>query len=468
MDKEILYAERLTTDHPSEQNIDHISFSLRQGEILAVTGLHDSGLSALAAALCGQLPICGGVLYIGDQPVKLISYKQGNQFGIYQITQASSIVSNLSISENMNILQMQDRRRFIINPKINLETTRAVFDHYGIIGDPDGYPDSLSSGAQMQLAICRSVICGARILICHSIGEGLSEDDTLSLQQFLKKLRDEGIAILFITNDMRKALAVSDRVAVMRHGLLCYDMETSAASSEEIVRCMAMQNPPSVIPVDIPIQSSKIFLQDLALPGREDRRFSAELCGGKAVGLFWSNGSYGDLLKRMFSGLVPSNGTVRENDMTQPFCVWRQENRHRISCLGIRFWERNLIENMTVAENILLRTYYHFNSRFGMLNDSMLRLALQEFAKTHKIDLRWFQCYPRHLPPELRNQVVLWSVLLAPPKLLVLDCPMFAMDEQIRHNYLSCLDELKSMGTAILWSDNGESPKYYCDHCITV
>ena len=72
------------------------------------------------------------------------------------------------------------------------------------------------------------------------------------------------------------------------------------------------------------------------------------------------------------------------------------------------------------------------------------------------------------LPPELRNQIVLWGVLFSPPKLLVLDCPMYGMDEQIRQSFLVCLKKLKAAGTAILWSDNSETLRNYSDQFVVL
>ncbi len=469
MNKEILYVENLSTSQPSSQNIDNITFSLEQGKIMGITGLHNSGITALAAALSGEIPVSHGTIYLEDRPLRLTSRVQANRLGIFRIIQEQAVIPTLTISENMNILKIQSRKNHILDPKMNLETTRAVFKHYGIGGDPDGYPASLSVGQLTQLSICRAVICGARVLVCYALGEGTSEADFLSLRRFLRMLRDEDLAVLLITPDARKALQLSDRVAVMRSGMLCYQRDAAEASFEEMLLHMAIQEATSAVsPVLSESEIHRISLRDLtiAAPLMRSRTITVDLCGGTSTGLFWPSGNYGNDLKRAFLGEVPASGTVVENGRTESFRSWRKRNRCHIACLGIRFWEHDIQEHMTVGENLLLRTYHRFGHRLGVLNTDMLALALREFSSSHGLDPDCLSYYPRHLSPELRHQVVLWSVLLAPPKLLVLDCPMFTMDEQIRRNYLSALDELKANGTAILWSDNGEFPKYYCDSYI--
>lgn len=471
MNQEILYAENLTTNQPSSQNIDHVSFSLEQGRIMGITGLHNSGITALAGALCGEIPLSRGTVYLEDRPLHLTSRAQANRLGIFRITQEQAVIPTLTISENMNILKMQSQKNHILDPKMDLETTRSVFQHYGIGGDPDGYPASLSVGQLTQLSICRAVICGARVLVCYALGEGTSEADMRSLRRFLQMLRDEDISILLITPDARKALLLSDRMAVMRSGMLCYQRDTAEASLEDMVHHMAIQKAAEPLPqAPASARSWQIGLRDLtvALPQICEHPITADLQSGTSVGLFWPSSDYGNKIKKVFLGQLPATGTVIENGRVESFQSWRKRNRHQIACLGLRFWEQDLQEHMTVGENLLLRTYHRYDRRGGILNQAMLKLALREFSGSHGLDPDCLNCYPRHLPPELRHQVVLWSVLFAPPKLLVLDCPMFTMDEQIRQNYLRALDELKVGGTAILWSDNGEFPKYYCDRYLSV
>ena len=471
MKKEILYVEQLTTDQSSSQNIDHVTFSLEQGKILGITGLHNSGIMALAGALSGEIPICHGTVYLEDAPVKLTSRTQANQLGIFHITQELAVIPTLTVSENMNILRMQNRQNLILHPRTDLETTRSVFEHYRIGGNPDGYPPALSVGQRTQLSICRAVICGARVLICSAPGEGTSEADLLSLRRFLQMLRDEGLSILIITPDARTALFLSDQVAVMRSGMICYRREVQEASLEDMVCCMAAMKAAAPLLRQSPEREDyRIGLRNLIIPGTKTRShpINLDLAGGTSLGLLWPAQSYGSDVRKAFLGQSSASGTVLQNGCKEPFRKWRKRNRHQIACLGLRFWEQDLQENMTVAENLLLRTYHRYDRRLGILNPVMLNLALREFSEAYGLDPDCLNRYPRHLSPELRHQVVLWSVLFAPPRLLVLDCPMFTMDEQIRRNYLSALEDLKRGGTAILWSDNGEFPKYYCDRYLSL
>ena len=167
---------------------------------------------------------------------------------------------------------MQNRQNLILHPRTDLETTRSVFEHYRIGGNPDGYPPALSVGQRTQLSICRAVICGARVLICSAPGEGTSEADLLSLRRFLQMLRDEGLSILIITPDARKALFLSDQVAVMRSGMICYRREVQEASLEDMVCCMAAMKAAAPLLRQSPEREDyRIGLRNLIIPGTKTR-----------------------------------------------------------------------------------------------------------------------------------------------------------------------------------------------------
>ena len=469
MEEEILYIENLSTGLTSGRNIDHVSFSLRKGEILGITGLSNSGISALAGALTGELSPSTGHIYLNGAPVRLTSRKQANSLGIYEIRHSLSIIKNLSVAENLNVLRRFVWRDFLIRKRRNAETTRMVFSRYGIRGDPDGGASGLTKGQQTELSICRALLCGAQVLVCQEVGEGFSEEEFAEFRRFLHKIRDEGTPIITLHSDARKVLQLADRVAVVRSGMICYQRPVQEAELDKICLCVAGKSSEGMGGKPQKPKEPALTLRGVSSPEFASRELNAELYAGAVQGIYWEASTCGNAVYQIFSGLLPASGTVVENGRAWRFADWRQKNRKRILCLGMRFWQNGLYENMTVAENLALQTYSRYDDRGGMMNRRMLRLALAEFTASHGIDPDCLARYPYHLAPELRNRIVLWSALFAHPKLLVLDCPMYTMDEQLRRHFLSCLGELRAAGTVILWSsNNGLTLESYCDHVVKV
>lgn len=469
MKQEILYVENLTTGLTSVQNLDHVSFSLDPGEILGITGLDGSGISILADALTGAIRPTGGSIYLNGTVVSLTSRQEANRLGLYEINHSMSVIRNLSVSENLNVLRRFAWRDFLVKRERNEQITRAVFEQYHIGGDPACPVQLLTTGQRMELAICRALLCGARVLVCREAGEGFNEAEIYEFEHFIRQLRSEGIPMIMINSDVRMVMRLADRVAVMRRGMICYSRRTAEASVQDICRCMDLSRPEDSPAGNMGTRAPYISLRQVRNLSSEARALSADLYSGDILGACWEGSNYSDDSVRLYRGELKGEGTVIQNGIPFPFPAWRKVNRHQILCFGMGFWDKGLYENLTAGENLLLRTYHRYGRRAGIFNRAMLRLALREFCESHEIDLECLSQYPRHLSPGVRNQIVLWAALLAPPKLLVLDNPLYAIDEQVRRNFLACLAELKAAGTSVLWNSNsrlGLGP--YCDRIVTI
>ena len=191
MREEALYAENLITEQANQQNLDRVTFSLSNGEIFGITGLNGSGLSTLSDVLTGRIPLSGGAIYVRGTQVRLGSQEQANAVGIYGVRHSMSIIPTLSLSENLNVLGRNSLRRFIINPRLNADTTRTILEYYRLGGSPEEKAGHLSSGQCAQLSICRAILCGAQILVCQEMGEGFNENEEQEFGRFLRQLRDE-------------------------------------------------------------------------------------------------------------------------------------------------------------------------------------------------------------------------------------------------------------------------------------
>ena len=469
MKQEILYAENLTTALTSVQNLDHVSFFLEPGEILGITGLNSSGISILADALTGGVRLSGGAIYLNGEAVAPASRQEANRLGLYEINHSLSVIQSLSVSENLNVLRRFAWRDFFVKQTRNRRITQMVFDQYRIGADPCCPVQLLTTGQRMELAICRALLCGARVLVCREAGEGFNEEELCEFEHFIRQLRNEGIPMIMLNSDVRMAMRLSDRIAVMRRGMICYSRKTAEASLQDIYRCMGLSRPEDSPAGAQGFKTPYISLRRVRNLSREARPLSADLYSGEILGACWEGSNYSDDSVRLYRGDLKGAGDVIQDGRSLPFPVWRRANRHQILCFGMRFWEQGVYENLTAGENLLLRTYHRYDRRAGLFNRAMLRLALREFCESHDVDPDCLRKYPRHLSPGLRNQLVLWAALLTPPRLLVLDNPLYAIDEQVRRNFLACLAELKTAGAAVLWNSNGLlglGP--YCDRIVTI
>ena len=454
MNREILYLEHLVTTQTSGQNLEYISLSLREGEILGVTGVSESGMAVLADVLCGRVIPSAGAIYLDGNRVRYASTAEARRLGIYEITYQAAVVSDMTAAENLAVLRGDSGWNRVLHKRQLHEVTCAIFDQYGIAGAPQEKARYLNGEQRLELSVCRALLCGARVLVCREAGEGLTQSELEGFARFLRQLSREGMSIIVFNSDVQKALRYSDRIAVMRGGMVCWEQQSANVTVADIYRRIRLSIP-QVSTGRLQVRPPLLVgLRDIRLLKSEMGGLTADLHAGRTTGVLCRGIEGRGTVYRMFSGSEPVSGCVTQNARREPFKVWRRRHARTMHCLRSRFWEDGVFDNLTAAENIVFRSLHRFNDRLGVMNLRILQLALRDFAAENGFDPEGLHVYPRHLSAEMRNQLVLLRVRFAPPQLLVLDYPFYTIDEQIKSDLLQCVGKLREKGTAVLWSSN--------------
>lgn len=446
MGEEILYLRNVTADRRLGKKLDYVSLSLRRGEILGVTGLEDSGVYDLADVLTGTLIPDSGEVYLEGEKVCYDSREGARRLGIYNISVRDCAVPFMSLSDNLNLLS----RFSLIHKKKELEKTGLILEKYHICGKADEIAGEKTAGSNLAVAIYRAILCGAKVLVCREMGAEFSPSEAEDFAEFLWQLRDEGFSLILIGSGIEDIVYFSDRVMVMREGMVCYDRPSDRTTVSDIYRIILPVKPRELSRWSCKTEES-VKLSAVCPIKRGAPLLNVNLYKGAAIGVCLETVD-NDMLCRMFNGAVRTSGMAFWEGKRISFESWCRSNRQDIYCLGSRFWEKNLYENMTIAENIRFRSHRRYRGRLGFLNQRMLRLSLREFCEKYQVEFCYMQMYPQQVPAEIRNQIVIWSLLFFPPRFLILDHPFYTIDERIKQMLLWCVEELKSKGTAILWN----------------
>ena len=454
MGHEILYLEHLVTTRLSGQNLDYVSLSLREGEILGVTGVSASGMAVLADVICGKTTPSAGAIYLDGKRVRYTSRTEAQHLGIYEITYQAAVVSDMSATENLTVLHEDSGWNRVLHKRQLNEVTRVIFDQYGIDSDPQAKARWLTGEQRLKLSVCRALLCGARVLVCREAGEGLTQTELEGFTRFLRQLSREGMSIIVCNSDVQKVLRYSDRIMVMRGGMVCWEHRAADVTAADIYRRMRLSIPQTSVGQVVERPPLLMGLRDVRLLKSELGGLSADLYAGRTTGVLCRGVEGQGAIYRIFSGTELVSGSVLQHGKRKAFKTWQRKHVRTVHCLRSRFWEDGIFDNLTAAENIVFRSLHRFNDRFGVMNWRVLQLALHDFAVENGFHSDGLQLYPRHLSTQLRNQLVLMRVLFEPPQLLVLDYPFYTIDEQIKSDLLQCIAKLREKGTAILWSSN--------------
>lgn len=236
--EEILRVENLTR----RGVLHNISFSLRRGEILGISGLLGSGRTELARAIFGVDKIDSGKIYINGQLKKVNSPRSAINLGIGYLTEdrkTQGLILILSVKENISLPNLDRISSFGVLDLSKEENTALKFIHELRIKTPGIHQKVmyLSGGNQQKVVLSKWLGCQTDILIFDEPTRGIDVGSKVEIYQLMNKLTAQGVGIIMISSELPEILGMSDRILVMHQGRIKGEFSTEEATQEKILKC---------------------------------------------------------------------------------------------------------------------------------------------------------------------------------------------------------------------------------------
>jgi simple sugar transport system ATP-binding protein len=227
---------------------DRISLSVRKGEIHALLGENGAGKTTLLNLFSGMYQPDGGVILVDGQPALITSPAVALKLGIGTVYQHFTLVPNLTVVENIILGTDQP---FVLDPKGHDERLQRLLRDFGLAGDLGTEVRHLSIGARQRVEIVKALYRGSRVLLLDEPTSVLSPPEVEELFAILRGLTVSGVAVVLITHKLEEALAISDRVTILRQGKKVGELgpaelapETRAEARQRVVTLMFGGSPP--------------------------------------------------------------------------------------------------------------------------------------------------------------------------------------------------------------------------------
>lgn len=451
----LLQIEHLSKRFPQVLANDDISFEVARGEVCCLLGENGAGKSTLAEILYGAYQPDAGTIRLKGRAVSFASPKDAINAGIGMVHQHFALVPTLSAVENV----------FIGSPStgvlLDLNGTRRRLEElsalYGIELDLDVPVSQLSVGEQQWVEILKAVYGGVELLILDEPTAVLTPQQSEKLFINLRKMRDEGLSIVFITHKLQEVMSVSDRVVVLRGGRVVATLSTADTDKEELARKMIGRD--VVFRVDnVRRQAGDVLLavDDLAAVNERGywalRQVSFTVRHGEILGLA---GVSGNGQRELFDVLVGVRAAARGRivldgeDVTN--CSSTAMAARGISGVHEDRVGQGLVMDFRVDENLILGRHRDRRFRKRLLFD---RGAIASHADRL---IRDYEIVPPSASQVVRvlsggnlQKVILARELSLAPKCLVVNQPTRGLDvgatEYVRRRLL----EERDRGAAIL------------------
>mgnify|MGYP005849249099 CR=1 FL=1 len=222
---------------PGVKALDDVSFDVREGEIHGLLGENGAGKSTLIKILSGAYQPDAGTIEWQESHAQIHNPHHAQQMGIATIYQEFNLIPPLSIAENVFIGREPGRANFINWPALRRET-QAVTERLGIHLDPRRTVRSLSVAEQQMVEIAKALSVQSRLIIMDEPTSALTEVEVKQLLNIMRELKAQGLSIIFITHHIEEALAVCDRITVLRDGRLVGTRQPSEVTLDGVIRMM--------------------------------------------------------------------------------------------------------------------------------------------------------------------------------------------------------------------------------------
>ena len=436
---------------PNVQALDDVSLDVRPGEVLAFLGENGAGKSTLLKILNGDYQPDSGTLTIDAEQLNFANPREARAAGVRVIYQEPEIIPGVDVAENIFAGELPRRGPFIdrraLNRMVDEELAEYGFERVlprGRMGD------ELSSAQRQLVEIMRAVKSRMRILALDEPTSSLTDEEVERLFALVRRLRSEGVAIIYVSHRLHEILQLADRVAILRDGRLVMVADAAGLTEDEIVRNMVGRDLGEVFDRR-PAATDRVVLKVEDIRSDWHRGVSFDIRAGEIVGFAGLIGAgRSELAKVIFGELPRTSGRVfvdgQEVHISQPSFAIAQgigfapEDRKREGLVLIR----SVLENTTLA--ILRRL-----TRFRIMQRRMERRIATDFVGRLNVRTPSIDQEVGKLSGGNQQKVVLARWLAAKPKVLILDEPTRGIDVGAKAEIYRLIDELANEGLAIMY-----------------
>ena len=239
----LLEVRHLSKNFGAVQALKELSMSVHAGEVVALAGDNGAGKTTLIKAISGVYKPSGGEILLKGEPVSFSTPQEARDQGIETIYQDLALADNLSIGANIflgrepirklfGFLPVLDRRRMAEAAK----QTMSLLDFH--VSRLDAPVSNFSGGQRQAVAIGRAVFWNAQILIMDEPTAALGVPEQRKVIQLIHQLKAQGRGVIFISHNLQDIFAVSDRIVVLRRGVLAGERRIAETNHDEVVKLM--------------------------------------------------------------------------------------------------------------------------------------------------------------------------------------------------------------------------------------
>lgn len=468
----LLEARNITKSFASVKACDDISLVLRKGEIVALLGENGAGKSTFVKLIFGALQPDEGVFLWHGRAVAMARPADARRLGIGMVHQHFSLFEAFTAVENI-ALALPDQAMKGLG-----ERTRTVSRDYGLALDPDALVADLSAGERQRIEIVRCLLQDPTLIIMDEPTSVLTPQEADALFVTLRRLREEGRTILYISHKLEEVRALCERAIVMRAGRIVRELDPRTTSATEMAEAMVGKTIADVSPRAAPAAAAPL-LEVKALSHASDRLFGTSLkavgfsvAAGEVFGIAGMAGNGQSELFACLSGELPSraDAIVMKGEAVGALGVDARRRRGGAFVPEERLGH-SAVPDFDLVENLILSRHTRADGTVGaggFLRRGAARRTMQRIIAD--MDVR----APRGVPPARTlsggnlQKYVMGRELDRAPSVLVVNQPTWGVDAGAAALIRQAIVDLAAGGAAVVLISQDLDELFQTAHRIAV
>jgi ribose transport system ATP-binding protein len=448
----LLKVERVTKRFSGVTALNGVSLSVRRGEVHAVIGENGAGKSTLMKILAGVQPPDSGTILLDSKPVSISSVPKALELGIALIHQELNLADNLDVGANIFLGREPTRLGVIDSQKIRSESEKCL-RMVGLDVSPNVTVSDLTIGLQQMVEIAKALSVNARILIMDEPTSSLSLRETEALFRVIKRLRDQGVTIIYISHRLGEIDELADRVTVLRDGENAGELTRDQVSHDAMVQLMVGRDIAQFYARQPrAIGEPALVVDSLRTSTWPDHALSFNVHAGELVGVAGLVGAgRTELLETLF-GVVPAmSGSVTVHGKKLNLRSNRDAIDAGIALVPEDRKTQGLILESSVRNNIGLPGLGRHKIAGAFLNRHVEKLDSDRMIDEMNIKTPSDHQIVQYLSGGNQQKVVIGKWLSMKPRVLLLDEPTRGVDIGAKQEIYRLMEEQAENGVAVLF-----------------
>lgn len=450
MGKQVLAVKNMTKTFGTVKALSEVSLDLHEGEVLSVIGENGAGKSTLMNVITGIYQPDKGQIFVNGQEQRFATPLDAIRNGISIVHQELVNCQNVTVAENIFMSTIiGGNERFLDYKSLN-ERAKKLLDVFECEIDPGEKMSRLSISEQQIVEIAKALSTDARIIIFDEPTSSLAEDEVKKLFRIIRRLKQDGIAILYISHRMNEIFELSDRVVILKDGTYVDTLPIEGLTQDIMVRKMTGRAVGEYCPPKADKIGRVIFEAEGYSKGKTFDQIKFVLHEGEILGFSGLVGAGRSEVMKAITGIEPCRGgSVKIGGKPHHFSRYSQSLKEGMVYLTEDRKAEGLFLRMDIQKNMSILNLDQISGKV-LVDPSRERAEAEKYQKVMNVKCSGLHQLVGTLSGGNQQKVLIGNALSIQPKIIILDEPTRGVDVGAKAEIYRQLRKLAASGVGII------------------